>query len=431
MTSAERGTTRRFSIDQSWERFGNTVLAGSPLVLFTTTDAGALVLDSVERGEPVGPSKLIDRLLDAGAIHPVVTDDRPSPTSSNLALPRWSRSDVTVVTPQLGGVASVDGRIVVDDGSDLPVDGATLRLGTNAGPAAARNIGRKLVTTPLIAFVDADVELGDSAGAHSWLDALLPHFDDERLALVAPRVAGEQRSPLDLGSTPARIRSGTRVSYVPAAAIVVRAEALDEVGGFDQRLRFGEDVDLVWRLDQAGWVCRYEPASTVWHTPRASSIARLRQHAGYGTAAAPLALRHPDDLSPAHSNGWTAAVWVALVSWHPLVAIGLAVGTAARLVPKLPSVPASRSFRLAIEGHARAGQQFAAAARRVWWPMVAVGALVSRRLRWAAAAAVVASPATTPTDMAYGWGVWVGMIRHRTFIPLIPRWRRWPNQRTR
>jgi mycofactocin system glycosyltransferase len=409
-------TPRPYLLDSSWERFGNTVLAGSPFVVFRTTDAGARILDALDAGEPVADSKLVNRLLDAGAVHPAPARDSPT----------FSIDDVTIVTPQLGGASKLDGRIVVDDGSQPPIADATLRLDTNRGPAGARNAARPLVDTPLVAFVDADVELLADVGIGSWLDVLLPHFDDPSVGLVAPRVCGEANSPLDLGDTPARIRAGTRVSYVPAAAIVIRTTAFDDVGGFDEQLRFGEDVDLVWRLDQAGWYCRYEPASTVWHAPRTTLAGRLRQHADYGTAAAPLALRHPDLLSPVQSNGWTAAVWGALIAGHPIVSVGLAVGTAARLPRKLRGIPPARSFVLALIGHLRAGEQFAAAVRRVWWPIVALGALFSRRLRWAGLAAIAISPATAPTDMAYGWGVWSGVRRHRTVAPLLPRWRRWP-----
>ena len=416
-TAPAEGLTRRHVRDQSWERFGNVVLAGSPLTVFRATEAGGRVLDAIERDEVVAASPLVDRLLETGSIHPV--PEQPSTLSMN---------DVTVVTPQLGGVASADGRIVVDDGSEPPVAGAQVRLDLNRGPAAARNAARPLVDTKLIAFVDADVDLLDDVGIGSWLDALLPHFDDPNVGLVAPRVTGEVGSPLDLGDQPARIRSGTRVSYVPAAALVVRTASFDAVGGFDEQLRFGEDVDLVWRLDQAGWRCRYEPSSAVWHDPRRTLIARVRQHAGYGSSAAPLALRHPGQLSPVHSNGWTAGVWVAARGGHPTIACGLAVSTALRLAPKLPGVPAARSFRLAMTGHLRAGQQFAAAIRRVWWPIVVVGSLCSRRFRWAALASIAASPSTTTTDVAYGWGVWAGMIRTRTISPLLPRWRPWPGR---
>jgi len=409
----------RFALDATWERHGAVVLAGSPLRLFRLGAAGVCVAEHLENGRPINAttarSALVERLLDAGAIHPVL---RPGRTRAAVG--------VTVVTPQLGGHVRHDGRLTVDDGSQPPLDGAAVRLERNAGPAAARNAARPLVDSPLVAFVDADVE-ADVPADGAWWTPLLDHFDDPRVALVAPRVTGEAGSPLDLGQQPARIRSGSRVSYVAGAAIVVRVEALDSIGWFDETLRFGEDVDLVWRLDEAGWWCRYDPSVHVWHEPRATIGARLRQHAGYGSSAAPLALRHPRALAPLRSNGWTAAVWaVAIGAGRPFVAGAIAVGSALALGPKLPDVPRSTSLALALRGHAMAGRQLTDAVRRVWWPVVAVAALRSTRARLLLAASVIASPRSAATDAAYGWGVWRGVRRHRTAAPLLPRISAWP-----
>jgi mycofactocin system glycosyltransferase len=403
----------RFGVDASWRRFDHVVLSGSPLRLFRLTPGGTAVAQRIEAGDEVDRSTLTDRLQDAGAVHPVRPDDR---------LPRFGVDDVTVVTPQFGGAAHADGRITVDDASLPPIDGASIRLDVNQGPAAARNAARALIATSLVAFLDADVSTPDA----NWISNLLWHFDDPRVALVAPRVRGEAHSPLDLGDQPARVRAGTRVSYVPGAALVVRVDALDAIGGFDERLRFGEDVDLVWRLDDAGWHCRYDPAVTVWHEPRPTWRSRLRQHAGYGTSAAPLALRHPRALSPLQVNGWTAATWASGLLGNVPIATLLALGSSAGLVTKLPDVAPRASFGLAVRGHLLAGRQIADAARRVWWPILAVAALLSRRARWWAAAALMADVRRAPTDLAYGWGVWVGMRRLRTLAPIVPRLSAWP-----
>ena len=419
----------RYRLDSTWIRTGDTgriVLAGSPLRLFRLTDPGARLVDAIESGRDPGASSLVDRLLDAGAIHPERSADGPH---------RFDRDDVTVVTPQLGGVPRRDGRITVDDGSIPALAGADVRIERNRGPAAARNVGRQRVATALIAFVDSDVDLLDaestSHGGSVWLDALLPHFDDPLVGLVAPRVIGEPGSSLDLGDEPARIRAGSRVGYVPAAAIVVRADALDDVGGFDERLRFGEDVDLVWRLDDAGWRCRYEPSSQVWHRPRSSLVKRLAQQAAYGSSAAPLAMRHPQSLAPLRSNGWTATVWICAGLGHPMIAAALAASTAAALVPKLCDVPPRRSLRLAMVGHVAAFTQIAAAIRRTWWPIVTVLALASRRARWVALVAIAADVRSAPNDLAYGWGVWRGMLRLRTWRPIVPSISAWPPARQR
>jgi mycofactocin system glycosyltransferase len=420
----------RFELDVTWQRFGRTIVAGSPLRLFRLSPAGIRVAERIECGDELtahvdGTSwtpetRLIDRLLDAGAIHPLSPTDRPA---------RLTLADVTVVTPQLGGEVRHDGRLTIDDGSTPQLTGAAVRLDRTGGPAAARNAARPLVDTELVAFIDADVIIdGD---VRSWIAPLLWHFDDPKVGLVAPLVRGEAGSPLDLGDQPARIRAGTRVSYVPAAAIVVRTEALGQTGWFDETLRFGEDVDLVWRLDEAGWRCRFDPSVWVWHEPRSTWRARLRQHAGYGTSAAPLALRHPGALSPLHVNGWTAAAWLLVLTGRRATALGavvLVIGSSAALVRKLPDVAPTASFTLALRGHLLAGQQIAAAVRRVWWPIVGVAALGSRRMRVVAAAAVLADVRSTPDDIAYGWGVWTSMRRLRTWAPIVPRLNAWPGR---
>jgi len=51
-----------------------------------------------------------------------------------------------------------------------------------------------------------------------------------------------------------------------AACLLVRCEAFEEVGGFDEAYKMGhEDVDLCFKLFTAGWKLVYEPASKVIH----------------------------------------------------------------------------------------------------------------------------------------------------------------------
>jgi N-acetylglucosaminyl-diphospho-decaprenol L-rhamnosyltransferase len=52
----------------------------------------------------------------------------------------------------------------------------------------------------------------------------------------------------------------------------LRRAALDTVGGWDERyFMYVEDVDLCWRLRQAGWRIGYEPGGTVVHIKGAST----------------------------------------------------------------------------------------------------------------------------------------------------------------
>ncbi len=439
-----------FALDGSYRRHDLVVIAGSPLRLFRLSTAGRRIVEAIEQGQPLpsGHTRLTDRLVDAGAIHPTHTE---SP---------FTVADVTVVVPAFNAQPNVDHAegevIVVDDGSYPPLPPTpgcrTIRLPINRGPAAARNAGLAEVTTPLVAFIDTDVDVGEG-----WLDALLAHFNDPRLALVAPRVRSARghgmiaayeanRSPLDLGAGAGRIAIGSRVSYVPAAAVVARTDVLRDVGGFDEAMRTGEDVDLVWRLLEAGHRCRYEVASTVDHCPRTTLAAWARQRMAYGRSAAELDCRHPGAVAPLRISGWSAAVWGMLLARRPIAALIVAAGTTVALRRKLHDLPAKESVRLAGLGHLYAGRQVAVAITRTWWPIALVVALLSPRSR-----PILLAVATVPPlidwragrgsgnpfsyvtlrladDVAYGTGVWVGAIEHRRIGALAPNFTNWPGR---
>ncbi|MFT3851193.1 MAG: mycofactocin biosynthesis glycosyltransferase MftF [Ilumatobacteraceae bacterium] len=441
----------RFVLDESYRRTGDgaLIIGGSPLRLFRLTAAGQAVADALEGGRPLPANHrtLTDRLVDGGVIHPVAVPGVIAPRDVTVVVPAWRRVPVTTSVP---GVRET---VVVDDGSDPPLtvtDARLVRLPVNRGPGAARNAGLATVTTPFVAFVDADVEL--PAG---WLDGLLGHLADDRVALVAPRVRTTpaaspnvdaieaERGSLDLGPAPGRVATGSRVSYVPAAVLVCRVDALRAVGGFDETLRWGEDVDLVWRLAEAGWRCRYEPAVVVGHHARPTVAAWLRQQYEYGTSAAPLARRHPGALAPLRVSGWSVGAWaLATITRRPIAGAALTVGTALALQRKLRGVSPADAARLAAAGTLAAGEQIANAVTRTWWP-IAVALLPVRRLRpvvltalatppllgaWRARSAHPARSVALrlAADLAYGAGVWRGALRERSAAALVPDLANWP-----
>jgi GT2 family glycosyltransferase len=62
------------------------------------------------------------------------------------------------------------------------------------------------------------------------------------------------------------------IDWAMGAAMLVRREAFDEVGGFDERFfLYWEDADLCRRLRDRGWTVRYVPGSRVTHAGGASA----------------------------------------------------------------------------------------------------------------------------------------------------------------
>jgi len=450
----------RVALDPAVRSAGDRMLliGGAPIRLLRLTPAGRSLVDRLAAGEPVpraeAVQRLTRRLLDAGLAHPrppapaapwpvdvviPVHDDAAGLAATLAAVAQDQRSGAD-------GCSVADASItVVDDASSEPVPASgaiVLRRAVRGGPGAARNDGWRAGSAALVAFVDANCE-----PEPGWLDVLVPHFADPRVAAVAPRIRpldGDNgvlaayeavRSPLDLGAREAAVRPRSPVPYVPTAALVVRREALEALGGFDAAMTVGEDVDFVWRLAAAGWTVRYEPRAVVRHPIRPSAAAWLRQRYRYGTSAAPLARRHGPAVAPAVMSARTAASWALVAAGRPLLAAAAAVR-----LPRRDSLglPRPEAARLAASGHLLGGLALTRAVSRAWAPAALLSAVVARRSRPALAVAVAVPlvvdwverrPRLDPArfaalrladDLAYCAGVWAGCVRERSLRALLP-----------
>jgi mycofactocin system glycosyltransferase len=457
-------------LDPGTRRVGGTVLVGgSPRRAVRLSPEGARVVDRLVRGEPVASTeatrRLVRRLTDHGLAHPRPAAAVHRAGDVGIVVPVRDQPDELADT--LAAVAGHDQRvIVVDDGSrdraavDAAVRGRAelVRLDRSVGPGGARDVGWRRLDVPLIAFSDA--------GCHpdgGWVDRLLGHFADPSVAAVAPRIASAPRPglpallrryevarpTLDRGARQASVRPGGAVPFVPATFLLVRRQALAEIGGFDGQLRFGEDVDLVWRLLDAGHVVRYDPGVVVTHPTRTSAAEWLRQRYRYGTSAGRLGRKHPAALAPIGASPSVGAWSLVALGW-PIagtVAGGVATLRGARRVRPFA---ASRTDALsqALTAHVEAGLALGTALRRAWWPVAVVVAVAARRARRPLLAIALAPsvvewlrrrPPMAPwswlaahlaDDVAYSSGVWVGCLRERHAAALLPG-RRWSDVRRR
>lgn len=444
---------------------GSTLLGGSPTRLLRLAPTAQCMLDDgrLEVRDAVS-AQLARTLLDATVAHP-----RPVGGPSHR--------DVTVVIPVHDNIAGLQRLIpslrgmrviVVDDGSATPVQPGDVAGGNCAievlrhvrsrGPAAARNTGLARCATGFVAFLDSDV-----VPRRGWLEALLGHFCDPTVALVAPRIVGltnsdqlvaryeAVRSSLDLGQREAPVVPYGAVSYVPSAAIICRRSALGDVGGFDESLQSGEDVDLCWRLIEVGARLRYEPIALVAHEHRTELREWLARKVFYGQSAAPLSVRHPGKTAPLVISDWTLTVWVLMaisagMGFLASLILGALTGRRIAGVMQDADTPPRDVAVVAARGLGSAALQLASAICRHYWPLALIAALVSPRCcRVVLIAAVVdgvvdwarrnrgADGEGKPIglvayvllkrldDLAYGAGLWGGVVRERDIGPLKPQ----------
>jgi N-acetylglucosaminyl-diphospho-decaprenol L-rhamnosyltransferase len=199
--------------------------------------------------------------------------------------------------------------VVVDNGSaDGSADAVRERFPDvlvvqspgNVGYARAANLGIAAARAPFVAVLNADLTV-DAGTALALVERL---ERDPGLGAIGPRVSNLDGSdypsarrvpsvPVALGhgvlglvwpSNPftARYRQldadpavARDVDWVSGSAVWLRREALDAVGGWDERyFMYMEDMDLCWRLRADGWRVAYEPAGRVVHVQGAVTSRR-------------------------------------------------------------------------------------------------------------------------------------------------------------
>ena len=75
------------------------------------------------------------------------------------------------------------------------------------------------------------------------------------------------------------------VPWIAGALVLMSREAFTAAGGFDpDQWLYGEDLDLCWRMRQAGWEIVYEPAARVHHAHSAASAQRFESRRSTATS---------------------------------------------------------------------------------------------------------------------------------------------------
>lgn len=177
-----------------------------------------------------------------------------------------------------------------------------IKSDSNLGFGRANNLAFSKTAAPLLFLLNSDAEV--QAGA---IDTLIATIKCEpKIGVVGPRLhnpdgtlqASVWRNPTTPVETlanafrlyklmPKQMRADLLLGYhwdhshkrsaslLSGAALMVKREVIDTVGGFEERFHmYGEDTEWCLRIVRGGWVMMFEPAAVVVHQSGASATKR-------------------------------------------------------------------------------------------------------------------------------------------------------------
>ena len=208
--------------------------------------------------------------------------------------------------------------VIVDDGSrdrtaDISMDFPEFRLirQPNKGLAVARNVGMHAARGEIIAYTDSDCVVDPH-----WLTLMVrsmtennfdgcggPNYAPHEEGWIAASCAASPGAPCHV------LVAEDRAEHLAGCNMLFSKAALAKIGGFDpQFTSAGDDVDICWRLLDAGFKLGFSPAAFVWHFRRNTVKAYYGQQRGYGRAEAMLYPRYPERFNVMGQIAWRGTI---------------------------------------------------------------------------------------------------------------------------
>lgn len=228
--------------------------------------------------------------------------------------------------------------IVVNDGSTDGSLAIAERYGhcriisqPNKGLSVARNVGAENASGEIVAYTDSDC-----VADPDWLNYLVakmevaelvacggPNFPPAEDSLVPSAVAVSPGGPTHV------LISDDVAEHIAGCNMAFRRDVLLRLGGFDPVYRAaGDDVDICWRFQDAGYTIGFSAAAVVWHFRRNTVKAYLGQQRGYGKAEALVYSKHPIRFNLFGQAKWLGRIYgdlsaALLLSRRPVIYSGV------------------------------------------------------------------------------------------------------------
>lgn len=161
----------------------------------------------------------------------------------------------------------------------------------------SRNVGAERARKEWILFIDSDTRPRPDLIEQYFCEPIPPTVGAIAGPMLPLRTTDTLFSRYAESRTLNEQLSHVRNPYRPFGAtanLLVRRSAFEEMGGFYEGVRSGEDADFCWRLGREGWAVGYRPDASVRHLLREGLRPYLRVHARYTSGRRWLMRRWPD-----------------------------------------------------------------------------------------------------------------------------------------
>ena len=184
----------------------------------------------------------------------------------------------------------------------------------NMGLSYARNVGMNAALGEIVVYTDSDCEADED-----WLYFLaLALVRSGHIGMGGPNLIPDEGSwvadcvGLSPGGPTHVMVDDRTAEHVPGCNMAFYTWALKQINGFDSQYRkAGDDVDVIWRLQDLGYSIGFSPAAQVWHYRRNTVKAYLSQQRGYGEAEALLKYKHPEHFNSLGASHWRGKIYGA------------------------------------------------------------------------------------------------------------------------
>lgn len=145
-----------------------------------------------------------------------------------------------------------------------------IRADNASGYPRSRNLGVARATGEIVAFLDDDAFFG---GPDALSRIARAFAERSSLGALACKIADPRTGAVDPKEFPHRDKTlppdvPFETTYFVGAGHAIRKKAFEEAGAYDESFFYGmEELDLSFRILDAGYEIWYEPAVAVWHAP--------------------------------------------------------------------------------------------------------------------------------------------------------------------